>query len=396
MNTETNIIIGSPMNKSSTSILLTICCLLSGIAFSFPALAGSGDRLERPSLALHARTDHSVASNVLLLDIALAGSRLVVVGEQGAVLLSDDAGYSWRQAKVPSSVLLTAVYFVDDQTGWAVGHDGVVLRSEDGGENWHLQLDGEGINQNRITTLEQALAGLDQSSENDGTDKETLEYALEDAQFAAEDGASTPLLDVWFASRDLGYIAGAYGMLLQTRDGGQSWQSMDHLIPNPDRFHLNAIQATADGSLFLAGEAGLLIKRDAKHTAWQVIESPYEGSFFAMQQAQGLYLMGLRGHLFRSDAGTRWQPIKVSTTISINAAVTDQHGQLILLGQGGLLLQQQGSAFVPLAAATRTSFSSGVVLGQQLILVGEAGVTRVQLDAQVTQTTVPSDQGGRS
>ncbi len=56
-------------------------------------------------------------------------------GERGIVLLSDDAGVSWRQAKVPVSVSLTAVQFVDAEQGWAVGHLGVVLHTQDGGGN---------------------------------------------------------------------------------------------------------------------------------------------------------------------------------------------------------------------------------------------------------------------
>ena len=67
----------------------------------------------------------------------------LAVGERGIVLLSDDSGMTWRQARVPVSVSLTAVQFVDAEQGWAVGHLGVVLHTEDGGETWHKQLDGE-------------------------------------------------------------------------------------------------------------------------------------------------------------------------------------------------------------------------------------------------------------
>src|SRR5688572_33454441 len=63
-----------------------------------------------------------LAANSLLLDLAVAGARLVAVGERGHVLLSDDQGATWRQAtSVPTRVMLTSVYFVDGQYGWAVG-----------------------------------------------------------------------------------------------------------------------------------------------------------------------------------------------------------------------------------------------------------------------------------
>src|SRR5687768_9473515 len=60
-----------------------------------------------------------LAEGSLLLDLAFAGQRLVAVGERGHVMLSDDHGATWRQAKsVPTRVLLTAVFFVDSEYGW--------------------------------------------------------------------------------------------------------------------------------------------------------------------------------------------------------------------------------------------------------------------------------------
>ena len=66
-----------------------------------------------------------------------AGSSIVAVGEYGNVVLSDDDGKTWRQAKsVPTQVTFTAVAFVDDKNGWAVGHDTVILHTSDAGETW--------------------------------------------------------------------------------------------------------------------------------------------------------------------------------------------------------------------------------------------------------------------
>ena len=56
--------------------------------------------------------------NTLQLGLARAGSKLVSVGERGVILLSEDEGNSWTQAKsVPVSVTLTAVTFSDPLNG---------------------------------------------------------------------------------------------------------------------------------------------------------------------------------------------------------------------------------------------------------------------------------------
>ncbi len=47
----------------------------------------------------------------------------------------------WTQAKEQTRQLLTSVFFVDDQHGWAVGHDAQILASEDGGVTWTKQFE---------------------------------------------------------------------------------------------------------------------------------------------------------------------------------------------------------------------------------------------------------------
>src|SRR5438552_4235956 len=72
------------------------------------------------------------AMSALMTAVALAGTRLVAVGERGTILTSEDHGASWRQQSAPVSVMLTNVQFATARTGWAVGHSGVVLVTHDG------------------------------------------------------------------------------------------------------------------------------------------------------------------------------------------------------------------------------------------------------------------------
>lgn len=65
------------------------------------------------------------ATQATMLAAGWAGERVVAVGDHGVVLLSDDQGRQWRQARsVPLSTPLTGVSFVDARHGWAVGHWG--------------------------------------------------------------------------------------------------------------------------------------------------------------------------------------------------------------------------------------------------------------------------------
>ena len=75
-------------------------------------------------------TESAKASQSLLIDATHAGKRLVVVGDRGHILFSDDQGRTWTQARVPTRQWLTAVYFLVDKGGSAVGLSAGGLCSE--------------------------------------------------------------------------------------------------------------------------------------------------------------------------------------------------------------------------------------------------------------------------
>lgn len=137
-----------------------------------------------------APTDYAMqmplASKSSLLDVAKVGNRVVSVGERGHILYSDDQGETWVQARVPTSVMLTRVFFSTDKTGWALGHDGNILVTRDARVNWELQRDGltdqVQINEARVGRAKQELALLQASLNDAGGDENTelleqLEYA---------------------------------------------------------------------------------------------------------------------------------------------------------------------------------------------------------------------------
>src|SRR5471032_2687810 len=97
---------------------------------------------QTPGNAVSLRPAERVASpeQVRMLSATRAGTRIVAVGDRGVVILSDDNGSTFRQARmVPTSSSLTSVTFTDPSHGWAVGHWGVIVATNDGGETWQLQ-----------------------------------------------------------------------------------------------------------------------------------------------------------------------------------------------------------------------------------------------------------------
>jgi len=350
---------------SVTQSVRTLLALCTALIFSLPSLAA--DRLQAPALV------QAVPERELLLDVAHAGQALVAVGDRGMIVRSAKLNDGWQQAASGVSSMLTAVSFADAQHGWAVGHDGVVLATTDGGKSWQRQLDGERFNQLQVAQFQQLL---DDPATSEKYDPDELALWLDDAMVAAEEGPGMLWLDVLFTSAKRGFVTGAYGSLLTTGDGGQSWQVISHRLPNPDRFHLNALHQDSQGNLWIAGEAGLVLLSTDDGASWQAIESPYYGSLFGVVEHDGeILLLGLRGNLYASgDLGLNWRQIPLDTQKTLTAGASHQ-GQLVLVGLAGLRLAGNAvDALDQQDPGQRRGWSSLAATEMGWLLVGEQGV----------------------
>jgi photosystem II stability/assembly factor-like uncharacterized protein len=334
-----------------------------------------------------------LAHKALLLDISPAGERVVVAGEHGIVLYSDDHGGRWQQAVVPTTRMLTGIHFVDGRKGWAVGHDGLILVSDDGGEHWRLQRDGLAIQHQtnlelretahrRVEELEQQLATAgDAGREQLEADLEDARIDLEDADLTLEEPVFTsPLMDVWFQDANFGWAVGAFGALVTTRDGGQHWFNTDSALDNPEQFHLNTVTGDGKGRVFIAGEGGLMFRSLDSGQSWESLEPFYDGSWFgAVYDAQHdtLLVFGLRGHLYRStNFGSSWEPVATDNSNTLAGGSWSPEGGIVLVGGDGtvLLSNDGGQTFHQDSLADHLALSAGLARRGSLILVGQGGV----------------------
>jgi len=348
----------SPRLRWTTILLL----LLIGL----PAAAASFDPGELPA------EEAPLATRSLLLDLANAGSRLVAVGERGHVLLSDNHGQTWRQAKsVPTQTLLTAVCFSDERNGIAVGHDEIVLTTTDKGETWKRR-----------------------------------HYAPE---------AQQPLLDVLCNGHDA-IAVGAYSTYLTSSDSGTTWSERKFAAVKPTPpavaakpgarpssvvvsstadddvpadFHLNRIVAASGSRLYIAAEAGHLYRSDDTGATWIELPSPYEGSFFGILPLNGdsILAYGLRSRLFRSDdAGNTWRAVDLrdEEEVMLTDAARLPGGGVVMVGLAGLVMLSgdDGEHFVSSQQNDRKGISAVLPSGTtEVITAGEAGVKIVVIGA---------------
>ena len=325
------------------------------------------DALDRPAVATQS------GEHATLLDVTMAGSRVVAVGERGVIVYSDDQGHSWRQGSVPTSVSLTQVRFATPSVGWAVGHSGVVLHTADGGKTWTRQLDGR--------TAAQLALDAAQADAQHASNAET-QRALADAQRLVSDGPDKPFLNLLFESDKTGYVVGAYGLIFKTEDGGTTWKSWMGHVDNPRGMHIYGIAEQGD-TMYLAGEQGLFLKSTDHGNKFTHVDTPYKGTFFTLTLLPSgeIVLGGMKGNAYRStDQGRSFKKVDVPVPVSFSAATVMSDGTLILANQGGMLLasQDKGASIKPLSSVTLPPIAGVADEGHGVLLtVGYGGVIPV-------------------
>ncbi|MBJ9751922.1 WD40/YVTN/BNR-like repeat-containing protein [Burkholderia cepacia] len=242
-------------------------------------------------------------THMMLMDATRAGSRIVAVGEHGIVLLSDDDGKTWRQARrVPVSATLSAVSFADAKHGWAVGQWGAILATDDGGDTW--------VTQRLDTSVDQ------------------------------------PLFSVLFTNAQDGIAVGLWSLMLQTHDGGKTWSRTTLAKPpgggKADR-NLYHVFADAAHALYIVSEQGTVLKSADGGANWRYLSTGGKGTLWAgVALPDGRVVVGgLLGSLYQSsDGGASWTAVDSRTRSSITGLSAAGDG-LVGVGLDGLVLKQR-------------------------------------------------------
>ena len=323
--------------------------LLGGVSVGSFA-ANNKDKYE-PRYSIMSRK----AAESLLTDVQVVGDKIVAVGERGHIIVSQDQGQSWKQAKVPTIELLTGVFFPNEQYGWAIGHESLILHTRDGGANWEVQY-------------------ADPYRELDPN--EPVDYD------AGPSKAGQPFLDLWFKNEKEGFVVGAYGYFMHTADGGRTWEDWSDRIDNIDGWHLNAI-GTLDGeTMYIAGEMGVLFRSQDGGESWETLDSPYEGSFFGIHVGPSpgeALIFGLQGNIFKTDdGGDSWREIFTTNTNGLMSGVSVGENGVVLVGNGGVIMysKDSGNSFVEQITEDRQSLVGiAKTRNNKLVMVGASGVT---------------------
>jgi photosystem II stability/assembly factor-like uncharacterized protein len=228
-------------------------------------------------------------------DFTADGREGWIVGKSSLVLHTADGGRTWKPQKsaVPAEKPLFAVRVLDAQTVWAVGDWGAIEVTHDGGATWEDR------------SLSTIAVKVEQSPDRVTT------TVTDDVI----------LYDVSFPDPAHGFVAGEFGTLLATSDGGKTWEKRD---VGTEKTLFGVTFTTPDVGWAVGIDGLILHTRDGGRT-WRVQHgdaqagSIEELGFVETMKNPGLYdvavagsygvVVGDTGNLLVSgDGGETWTP----------------------------------------------------------------------------------------
>lgn len=300
-----------------------------------------------------------------------------------------------RPDSVPAADVRQNLYascFVDAKEGWIVGDLGRVFHTVDGGLNWEIQATGTkrpfaGIAcTDRSNLWIAGQGGQIAHSTNGGKSWETQ-----------KSGSERQLLNIAFSNAKRGLAIGDFGTLLRTEDGGATWSKAaipaDLKLPpdiaevvQPGDVVLYGLSFADADHVWVAGEFGVIMASTDGGATWQGQTSGVETTLFGIRFAdqQKGWAVGIDETLLHTvDGGATWQRQRVQTPKEYSLAFYDvdiKGAYAWVVGSSGLLLSSKDAGetwqLPPVPVQMRSVWFRGVTMfpeGRGLV-VGSGGM----------------------
>jgi photosystem II stability/assembly factor-like uncharacterized protein len=301
------------------------------------------------SAAAHANTSATQTDNPVVLQgtahqalfsVAFDGDRGVAVGAMGELLESSDGGKSWTATAKGITPLSLLGVGLHGAHRLAVGQQGLILRSE-GNAAWSKVDSGS---QQRLLSVSVNEAGLAASvgafgailiSDNGGQSWQPIKV---DWARYLEEPVDPHLYDVVVSDSGVITVAGEYGLILRSADRGQNW-----IAVHRGEASIFDISLRPDGVGFAVGQNGLVMTSTDGGNVWRDLPTGSEAVLLNVWSAPSGHVIvaGMRETLESRDGGTTWKRRTDGdfATAWYSAIAAPASGGLVLVGHTGRVLK---------------------------------------------------------
>lgn len=227
----------------------------------------------------------------------------IIVGTNGIICHSSNSGASWDSIYSPTNFDLEKVFFADDMNGWIVGDSGKVLKSVNAGSDW-IDLTNNINEKLHSVFFENNMLGW--------VVGKNVIYKTADGGISWQEKKrdNSWYYDLYFADQNNGWVVGdsaAYGIILRTTDGGNSWTKIYKTYFG----YLSSIKFASQTVGYAVGENSIVAKTIDGGITWSDIVVISQGDFdwqetYFIDENTG-WLVDLFGAVVKtSDGGLNW------------------------------------------------------------------------------------------
>lgn len=275
----------------------------------------------------------SLGSNENINAMLLEEENYFLFGNNGAILLSQDNGKTWR--KINSSVKsnIYSAAFLGNNKFVAVGEKGLIIISADNGKNWR---------QVKSNTNE-SLFSVKRNGNNifvtgsNGSIFRSTDYG--ENWFLFSKPVQTILYDIHFLNSLVGFAVGWDGLILRTSDGGKSWNKKEKITDD----YLKSIAFNDKVGLIVGGNGSILRSVDGG-VRWKRVDSQTNSALNKVNFVNDdlILVAGNKGEIFQSaDNGDTWVKFQSGTFSSLTDISNSLDRKLFISGYNGTLITTQ-------------------------------------------------------
>ena len=231
---------------------------------------------------------NGVSENLLSIARGKEPNQIWAVGPEATVIHSADGGKTWEDQSLHKDECLNGVAFLDDKNGWVQGEFGVIKKTADGGKTW--------VESDKVVGLPKYV--------EDVSDEEAYHRGI--PQLTEQD---LYLFGSAWSSPQKGYIVAASGYVLETNDGGATWQAKRggsnslFAIAAPNGHP--AVAAGLLGTVVHEGSSGWTMDQAVSNSVYTWLRS----ASFSPDGALGIMTGGNGAVLVSHDGGANWNAL---------------------------------------------------------------------------------------
>jgi photosystem II stability/assembly factor-like uncharacterized protein len=328
------------------SLLFAFGLLLTAHCSLLTAFAGTWTKQRTSSLAwLHA---------VYFLD----QNRGWAVGSRGTLLSTADGGKSWQPKPQPTEDAIRDIYFADALQGWLLCERNIydlrsndeqrayLMKTTDGGNHWkRVNLRGVNVDARLMRALF-SNGGRGWAFGEGGSIYTTRDSGATWIKLQAP--TRYLLLGGVFIDENSGWLVGAGATILQTSDGGETWHQSR--MPGPTNIRFNAASFIDARYGWAVGSGGAIYRTINGGRSWQSQSSGVIADLFDVKfldAAEG-WAVGAEGTLLHTrDGGLHWITEPSATPHALERIFFTDRSHGWAVGFGGTIISYDSTKIQP-------------------------------------------------